>query len=196
MNFILDQEVKVKQLKEYMGVIGSDFMQLSLEVIVKIKEEIRMGENRVKNIDKITSSREIPSVDEPEPQLLPNFSPIDVNLRDKKGTDPSIKPHSLDSFKMKEVDNLTIHTPPSPHMVPFHVKDMMNNLNITMEEYIRLEEEKAPRHGKVYNWESGNYGKIWDDEDVHDLRSFKTEFPAIVFNDKLSSEKHSLVNLW
>ncbi|GJW41716.1 hypothetical protein Tco_0067561 [Tanacetum coccineum] len=42
MNFILDQAEKVKQLEEYMGVIGSDFMQLSLEVVGKLKEEIRM----------------------------------------------------------------------------------------------------------------------------------------------------------
>ncbi|GKA52248.1 hypothetical protein Tco_0745444 [Tanacetum coccineum] len=33
------------------------------------------------------------------------------------------------------------------------------------------------------------YGKIWYDEDVHDLRSVETEFPDIVFNDELSSEK-------
>ncbi|GJY91904.1 hypothetical protein Tco_0507686 [Tanacetum coccineum] len=65
----------------------------------------------------------------------------------------------------------------------------MDNPNITMEEYIRLEEEKARRHGKVYNWETAKYGKIWYDEDVHDLRSVETEFPAIVFNDELSSEK-------
>ncbi|GJY93198.1 hypothetical protein Tco_0508980 [Tanacetum coccineum] len=32
------------------------------------------------------------------------------------------------------------------------------------------------------------YGKIWDNEDVHNLRSVKTEFPAIVFNDTLTSE--------
>ncbi|GJZ01788.1 zinc finger, CCHC-type containing protein [Tanacetum coccineum] len=42
MNFILDQEEKVKQLEEYIGVIRSDFMQLSLEVVGKLKEEIRM----------------------------------------------------------------------------------------------------------------------------------------------------------
>ncbi|GKD80056.1 hypothetical protein Tco_1342677, partial [Tanacetum coccineum] len=42
MNFILDQEEKVKQLEEYIGVIGSNFMQLSLEVVGKLKEEIRM----------------------------------------------------------------------------------------------------------------------------------------------------------
>ncbi|GKD96303.1 hypothetical protein Tco_1380200, partial [Tanacetum coccineum] len=57
-----------------------------------------------------------------------------------------------------------------------------------MEEYIRLEEEKARRRGKVYNWETAKYGKIWDNEDVHDLGSIETEFPAIVFNDTLTSE--------
>ncbi|GJY74871.1 hypothetical protein Tco_0479302 [Tanacetum coccineum] len=64
----------------------------------------------------------------------------------------------------------------------------MDDPNITMEEYIRLEEEKARRRGKVYNWETATYGKIWYDEDVHDLRSVETEFPAIVFNDALTSE--------
>ncbi|GJY96486.1 hypothetical protein Tco_0513396 [Tanacetum coccineum] len=34
--------------------------------------------------DLFLSSRELPSVDEPEPQLLPNFSPLDVNLGDKR----------------------------------------------------------------------------------------------------------------
>ncbi|GJS98176.1 hypothetical protein Tco_0819346 [Tanacetum coccineum] len=57
-----------------------------------------------------------------------------------------------------------------------------------MEEYIRLEEEKARRRGKVYNWETATYGKIWYDEDVHDLRSIKTEFPAIVFDNAFTSK--------
>ncbi|GJR66045.1 hypothetical protein Tco_0012110 [Tanacetum coccineum] len=64
----------------------------------------------------------------------------------------------------------------------------MDNPNITMEEYIRLEEEKGRRRGKVYNWETATYGKIWDNEDVHDLGSIETEFLAIVFNDTLTSE--------
>ncbi|GJU63697.1 retrovirus-related pol polyprotein from transposon TNT 1-94 [Tanacetum coccineum] len=42
----------------------------------------------------------------------------------------------------------------------------MDDPNITMEEYIRLEEEKARRRGKVYNWETATY----------------------VFNDTLTSE--------
>ncbi|GKD34653.1 hypothetical protein Tco_1250162 [Tanacetum coccineum] len=64
----------------------------------------------------------------------------------------------------------------------------MDDPNITIEEYIRLEEEKARRRGKVYNWETATYGKIWDNEDVHDLRSVETEFPVIAFNDTLTSE--------
>ncbi|GJT65601.1 hypothetical protein Tco_1017081 [Tanacetum coccineum] len=64
----------------------------------------------------------------------------------------------------------------------------MDDPNITMEEYIRLEEEKARRRGKVYNWETATYGKIWDNEDVYDLGSVETEFPAIIFNETLTSE--------
>ncbi|GJZ46013.1 hypothetical protein Tco_0593609 [Tanacetum coccineum] len=64
----------------------------------------------------------------------------------------------------------------------------MDDPNITMEEYIRLEEEKARRRGKVYNWETATYGKIWYDEDVHNLESFETEFLAIVFNERVIIE--------
>ncbi|GKB23835.1 hypothetical protein Tco_0863236 [Tanacetum coccineum] len=65
----------------------------------------------------------------------------------------------------------------------------MDGPNIAMEEYIRLEEEKARRRGKMYNWETATYDKIWYDKDVHDLRSVETEFPAIVFNDSLTFEE-------
>nr|GEV00630.1 hypothetical protein [Tanacetum cinerariifolium] len=57
-----------------------------------------------------------------------------------------------------------------------------------MEEYIRLQEEKSRRRGKVYNWETATNGKIWDNEDIHDLGYVETEFPAIVFNDVLISK--------
>ncbi|GJT99882.1 hypothetical protein Tco_1110221 [Tanacetum coccineum] len=46
---------------------------------------------------------EIPSVNELEPQLLPKFSPLDVNLGDKRGTDPPINPYSPGSFTMKVI---------------------------------------------------------------------------------------------
>ncbi|GKC33695.1 hypothetical protein Tco_1046079 [Tanacetum coccineum] len=38
----------------------------------------------------------------------------------------------------------------------------MDNPNIIMEEYIRLKEEKARRHGKVYNWETAKKVKIYN----------------------------------
>ncbi|GKA18925.1 hypothetical protein Tco_0698840 [Tanacetum coccineum] len=78
------------------------------------------------NNDIPLSSRKVPSFDEPkpQPQPLPNCPPLDISLGDEIGPEPTIKPHSPDSFRMKEVDNLTIHTPPLPHMASFHSKDM------------------------------------------------------------------------
>ncbi|GJS90786.1 hypothetical protein Tco_0773422 [Tanacetum coccineum] len=58
----------------------------------------------------------------------------------------------------------------------------MGNLNLTMEEYIRLEEEKARKRRKVFNWQTATYGKIRVDDDFYDLRSMEAEFPAIVVN--------------
>ncbi|GJT27888.1 hypothetical protein Tco_0908163 [Tanacetum coccineum] len=71
---------------------------------------------------------------------------------------------------------------------PF-VEVKMDDPNITMKEYSKLEEEKARRRGKMYNWETATYGKIWNDEDVHNLRSVETEFPAIVLNDAISFDE-------
>ncbi|GJU99675.1 hypothetical protein Tco_1328946 [Tanacetum coccineum] len=72
------------------------------------------------------SSREIPIFDEPEPQPqpLPNYPSLDASLGNERGPEPPIKPPSPDSFRMKEVDHLTIHTPPLPHVASFHHKDM------------------------------------------------------------------------
>ncbi|GJU64397.1 hypothetical protein Tco_1246232 [Tanacetum coccineum] len=77
------------------------------------------------NHDIPLSNREVPSFDEPEPQPnpLPNCPSLDVSLGEERGPEPPIKPHSPDSFRMKEVDSLTINTPPSPHVATFHPKD-------------------------------------------------------------------------
>ncbi|GJW33361.1 hypothetical protein Tco_0053393 [Tanacetum coccineum] len=64
----------------------------------------------------------------------------------------------------------------------------MDNPNITMEEYIRLEEEKARRCGQDFNWETATYGKVSYFDDVNYFKDFKAEFPAIVFNDTLISK--------
>ncbi|GKF41903.1 hypothetical protein Tco_0125245, partial [Tanacetum coccineum] len=71
------------------------------------------------------SNREVPSFDELEhqPNPLPNCLSLDVSLGEERGPEPPIKPHSLDSFRMKEVDSLTINRPPSPHVASSHPKD-------------------------------------------------------------------------
>ncbi|GKA50416.1 hypothetical protein Tco_0743489 [Tanacetum coccineum] len=76
------------------------------------------------NHDIPLSSREIPSFDEPEPQPqpLPSYPSLDASLGDQRDHEPPIKPYSLDSFRKKVLDNLTINTPPLPHGV-FHPKD-------------------------------------------------------------------------
>ncbi|GJW79505.1 hypothetical protein Tco_0143480, partial [Tanacetum coccineum] len=56
---------------------------------------------------------------------------------------------------------------------------------------LNLKNDMPPRDKKVFNWETAKYGKIWYDEDVRDLISVETKFPAIVFNDNLiSNETH------
>ncbi|GJX06545.1 hypothetical protein Tco_0194477, partial [Tanacetum coccineum] len=77
------------------------------------------------NHDIPLSSREVPIFDEPEPQPqpLPNCPSLDASLGNERGPEPPIKPPSPNSFRMKEVDSLTIHTPPSSHVASFHPKD-------------------------------------------------------------------------
>ncbi|GJR72916.1 hypothetical protein Tco_0085281 [Tanacetum coccineum] len=72
------------------------------------------------------SSREVLSFDKLKPQLqpLPNCPPLDASLGTERGLKPPIKSQSPDSFRMKEVDHLTNHTLPSPHMTSFHLRDL------------------------------------------------------------------------
>ncbi|GJY44109.1 hypothetical protein Tco_0432322 [Tanacetum coccineum] len=60
----------------------------------------------------------------------------------------------------------------------------MDDPNITMEEYIRLQEEKALSRGETFNWQTATYGKMeyYEDED-DSFTNLKTEYPAIVFDE-------------
>ncbi|GJW58456.1 hypothetical protein Tco_0105187 [Tanacetum coccineum] len=60
---------------------------------------------------------------EPQPQLLSNCPSLDASIGNERGPEPPIKPPSPDSFRLKQVDHLTIHTPPSPHVASFHLND-------------------------------------------------------------------------
>ncbi|GJT03539.1 hypothetical protein Tco_0824708 [Tanacetum coccineum] len=73
------------------------------------------------------SSREVPSFDGLEPQPLPNSLSLDVSLGDVIGPEPPIKPHSLDSSRMRIVDYLTTQTPPSPHVENSRPKEMFDD---------------------------------------------------------------------
>ncbi|GJY10848.1 hypothetical protein Tco_0379033 [Tanacetum coccineum] len=64
----------------------------------------------------------------------------------------------------------------------------MDDPHLTMEEYIRLEEEKAHKRGKVFNWQTATYEKIRVDDDLHNFSSVEAEFPAIVINDAVAPQ--------
>ncbi|GJV41282.1 hypothetical protein Tco_1419722 [Tanacetum coccineum] len=66
---------------------------------------------------------------------------------------------------------------------------MMDDPNITMEEYIKLQAEKAQRHGRTFNWQTSTYGKIYYD-DLNFFIDFEADFPAIVYNDALTSNEN------
>ncbi|GJU50203.1 hypothetical protein Tco_1219758 [Tanacetum coccineum] len=76
------------------------------------------------NHDIPLSYREVPSFDDSEPQLqpLPNCPSLDVSLGDERDPELPIKPYSPDMFRMKVVDHLTTHIPPSPYVANFHLK--------------------------------------------------------------------------
>ncbi|GJY28214.1 hypothetical protein Tco_0403981 [Tanacetum coccineum] len=65
----------------------------------------------------------------------------------------------------------------------------MDDPNITMKEYIRIEEEKAQRHGRTFNWQTATFRKVKNYEDEDDcFIDFETEFPAIVFDNTITSD--------
>ncbi|GJY63496.1 hypothetical protein Tco_0464956 [Tanacetum coccineum] len=61
---------------------------------------------------------------------------------------------------------------------------IMDDPNITMEKYIRLEEEKARRQGRTFDWQTASYGKTkyYENED-DSFMDLGTEYPTIVLDD-------------
>ncbi|GJT88228.1 hypothetical protein Tco_1069945 [Tanacetum coccineum] len=74
----------------------------------------------------------------------------------------------------------------------------MDDPNITMEDYIRLEEEKARKHGKVFNWETAKYGKICSLNDEINFRisfdDFDDDDHTVIFDKNSFSYKIVSVN--
>ncbi|GKC49377.1 hypothetical protein Tco_1072122 [Tanacetum coccineum] len=66
---------------------------------------------------------------------------------------------------------------------------MMDDPNITMEEYIKLQAEKGQGRGWTFNWETATYDKSYCD-DLDFFIDFKADYPAIVYNDALTSNEN------
>ncbi|GJV62699.1 hypothetical protein Tco_1473527 [Tanacetum coccineum] len=66
---------------------------------------------------------------------------------------------------------------------------MMDDPNITMEEYIKVQAEKAQRRGRTFNWETATYGKYYCD-DLDFFTDLEADYPAIVYNDALTSNEN------
>ncbi|GKC12831.1 hypothetical protein Tco_1009613 [Tanacetum coccineum] len=57
----------------------------------------------------------------------------------------------------------------------------MTDPNITMEEYIRIEEEKAQSRGMTFNWQTATFGRMKHYYEEECFTNFEEEFPSIVF---------------
>ncbi|GKE69844.1 hypothetical protein Tco_1527916 [Tanacetum coccineum] len=74
----------------------------------------------------------------------------------------------------------------------------MDDPNITIEEYIRLEEEKARRRAIVFNDTLTSEAALLCEptvsyfDDLDFFKDFENEFPAIVYNDAQTSKSDLL----
>nr|GEU54469.1 hypothetical protein [Tanacetum cinerariifolium] len=118
--------------------------------------------------------------------LIPEATPIGKDL------------YHLAPFEMQELsdqlqelqDNGFIRPSQSPGGAPFlpvKKKDASHRSRYFLKTDLRSGYHQL-RGDKVYDWETATYVKIWDNEDVHNLRSIETEFPSIVLNDTLTSK--------
>ncbi|GKE14918.1 hypothetical protein Tco_1422495 [Tanacetum coccineum] len=67
----------------------------------------------------------------------------------------------------------------------------MDDPNITMEEYIRLQDDLAQRHGQTFNLENATYGKEYCDN-LYFFTDFEADFPAIIYNNASTPNKNVL----
>ncbi|GJR04614.1 hypothetical protein Tco_0527598 [Tanacetum coccineum] len=83
MNFIFNQEERVRQLEDYMRVITEEFMEFSSKVARRLKERIKENENKPRKIEKITKY--------PDTKVLENSAKYDFleNLKKKMFPTPT-----------------------------------------------------------------------------------------------------------
>nr|GEU48191.1 hypothetical protein [Tanacetum cinerariifolium] len=111
-------------------------------------------------------------------QVIPQDFFINNDLEYLKGGDLSrlystlVTKTKTDTYEIKWIEDLV----------------KTDNPNITIEEYIRLEEVKAQRHGRTFDWQTATFGKVKHYKDDDDCSiDFETKFPAIVFDNTIIS---------
>ncbi|GJZ95524.1 hypothetical protein Tco_0667858 [Tanacetum coccineum] len=67
----------------------------------------------------------------------------------------------------------------------------MDNPNVTMEEYIRIEEEKARSRGLMFDWQTTKFGRMEHNYEEDRFTNFEEEFPAIVY-EKINGESFDM----
>ncbi|GJT43884.1 hypothetical protein Tco_0952599 [Tanacetum coccineum] len=65
--------------------------------------------------------------------------------------------------------------------------DKIDESNLTIEEYIELEAEKACRRGQTFNWKTATYSKVRYHENIDYFKDFETYFLAIIYNNALTN---------
>ncbi|GKA90748.1 hypothetical protein Tco_0812618, partial [Tanacetum coccineum] len=99
MNFILDQEEKIRQLEEYMCVIG------------KLREEIRIEQTKTKKIKKITSLQSTPQVLSSFKEYTPSVT-YREEVEETLGTPIEVEP--LDETQLEDL-GLNTYNDDIPH---------------------------------------------------------------------------------
>ncbi|GJZ08206.1 hypothetical protein Tco_0542489 [Tanacetum coccineum] len=73
--------------------------------------------------------------------------------------------------------------------------ELIDDPNITIEEYIRLEEEKARRRGKVFNWETAKISFDDSDDEDHTVIFDKNSFSYKIISVNSSENDNEKVNM-
>ncbi|GJX14387.1 hypothetical protein Tco_0206145 [Tanacetum coccineum] len=69
----------------------------------------------------------------------------------------------------------------------------MNDPNITMEEYIRLEEEKAQSRGETFNWQTATFGRIRHYYEEERFTNFKESSRPSISLDESEDEDYTII---
>ncbi|GJZ19088.1 hypothetical protein Tco_0555678 [Tanacetum coccineum] len=105
-------------------VADGNLRELSGEEAWEAIENFAQGQKEWDNPQNIISEQELANLKAQTKKLFRDENVwVEMHRGDERGPEPPIKPLSPDSFRMKVVDLLTIHTPPLPHLASFLPKD-------------------------------------------------------------------------